>query len=92
MARTVEDAAIMLGALESPTPDPNDLATRTCTPPANRDYRPHLKRDGLKGARIGIPRAFFYEPFTIPGTPAPRGGLNPRRNPRLRWPEMPSPR
>ena len=77
MARTVEDAAIMLGALESPSPDPNDPATRTCMPPANRDYRPNLKRDGLKGARIGIPRAFYFDPFTIPGSSTPRGGLNP---------------
>jgi amidase len=76
MTKTVEDAAIMLGALESPAPDPNDPATRTCTPPANRDYRPFLKRDGLKGARIGIPRAFYYEPFAIPGTTTRRGGLN----------------
>jgi amidase len=76
MARTVEDAAIMLGALESPAPDPNDPATRTCTPPANRDYRPFLKRDGLKGARIGIPRAFYFDSFTVPGTTTPRGGLN----------------
>jgi amidase len=76
MARSVEDAAIMLGALESPQPDPNDAATRTCTPPANRDYRPHLKRDGLKGARIGIPRAYYYEPFTIPGSSRREGGLN----------------
>ena len=77
MARTVEDAAIFFGALESPAPDPNDAATRKCTPPANRDYRPFLRRDGLKGARIGIPRAFFYDAFTIPGTTTPRGGLNP---------------
>jgi len=77
MARTVEDAAIFLGALESAAPDPNDAATRTCTPPANRDYRPFLKVDGLKGARIGIPRAFWYDAFTIPGTTQPRGGLNP---------------
>jgi amidase len=76
MAKTVEDAAIMLGALESAAPDPNDPATRVCTPPANRDYRPHLKRDGLKGARIGIPRAFYFDPFTVPGTATPRGGLN----------------
>ena len=80
MARTVEDAAIMLGALESPSPDPDDPATRTCTPPANRDYRPFLKRDGLKGARIGIPRAFYFEPFTIPGTSTPRGGLSPAQS------------
>src|SRR5476649_56763 len=77
MTRTVEDAAIMLGALESAAPDPNDPATRICTPPANRDYRPNLKRDALKGARIGIPRAFYFEPFTVPGTTTPRGGLNP---------------
>jgi amidase len=77
MARTVEDAAIMLGALESPAPDPNDPATRICKPPANRDYRANLKRDALKGARIGIPRAFFYEPFTVPGTTVPRGGMSP---------------
>jgi amidase len=76
MTRTVEDAAIMLGALESPAPDANDPATRICTPPANRDYRPYLKRDALKGARIGIPRAFYFEPFTVPGTNMPRGGLN----------------
>lgn len=80
MTRTVEDAAIMLGAMESATPDPNDAATRTCTPPPNKDYRAHLKRDGLKGARIGIPRAFFYDPAAIPGSTTPRGGLNPAQS------------
>src|SRR5204863_4828700 len=54
MAKSVTDAAILLGALESPAPDPNDAATRTCQAPPNRDYTPFLKRDGLKGARIGI--------------------------------------
>ena len=77
MARTVTDAAILLGALESAVPDPNDPATRTCRAPANRDYTPHLKRDGLKGARIGIPRAFYYDRVTPPGETAARGGLNP---------------
>ena len=77
MSRTVEDAAIMLGAMESAAPDPNDPATRVCTPPPNRDYRPHLKRDALKGARIGIPRAFFFSQTTLPGSTQPRGGLNP---------------
>ena len=61
MAKTVTDAAIMLGAMESASPDPNDPATSMCTPPAGRDYTRFLKRDGLKGARIGIPRAYFYE-------------------------------
>jgi len=32
MTRTVADAAIMLGALEGASPDPNDAATTTCTP------------------------------------------------------------
>src|SRR5262245_17625712 len=67
MARTVADAAILLGAVESPSPDPNDAATRRCTPPPQRDYTPHLKRDGLRGARIGIPRAFYYDRLTPPG-------------------------
>jgi amidase len=61
MAKTVTDVAILLGALESPAPDPNDPATKTCTPPEGRDYTRFLKSDGLKGARIGIPRAFFYD-------------------------------
>jgi amidase len=76
MTRTVADAAIMLGAMEGTSPDPNDAATKTCTPPANNDYTPHLKRDGLKGARIGIPRAFFYDKVTPPGDKEARGGVN----------------
>jgi amidase len=75
MAKSVTDVAIMLGALESPAPDPNDPATKKCTPPAGRDYTPFLKPDGLRGARIGIPRAFFYDRATPPGK-EPRGGLN----------------
>jgi amidase len=77
MARTVSDAAILLGVLEGASPDPNDPATRRCTPPPNRDYTPYLRAGGLKGARIGIPRAFFYDRVTAPGTTEPRGGLNP---------------
>jgi amidase len=76
MARTVTDAAILLGALEGTAPDPNDAATKRCTPPANRDYTPFLKRDGLKGARIGIPGAFFVNRATPPGRTEPVGGLN----------------
>ncbi|HEX7138580.1 MAG TPA: amidase family protein [Vicinamibacterales bacterium] len=76
MARTVTDAAIMMGALESPSPDPNDPATRTCTPPPGRDYTKSLRADGLRGARIGIPRFFYYDRVTLPGESQPRGGLN----------------
>jgi amidase len=75
MARTVTDAAILLGALEGAAPDPNDPATSRCTPPAGRDYTRFLKPEGLKGARIGIPRAFFYDKVTPPGAKEPRGGL-----------------
>ena len=67
----------MLGVLESPAPDPNDRATRTCTPPPGRDYTKFLTAGGLKGARIGIPRAFYFDKITLPGQEQPRGGLNP---------------
>jgi amidase len=76
MAKWVSDAAILLGVLESGAADPNDAATTRCPPPANRDYTPHLKADALKGSRIGIPRAFYYDSATAPGASEPRGGLN----------------
>jgi amidase len=76
MARTVTDAAIMLGVLEGAAPDPNDGATKKCAPPPGRDYTRFLNAAGLKGARIGIPRASFYDRTTPPGATQPRGGLN----------------
>jgi amidase len=75
MARTVTDAAILLGVLEGESPDPNDPATDRCMPPPRGDYRQFLRRDGLKGARIGIPRAYYYDPVSVPGRP-PAGGLS----------------
>jgi amidase len=79
MTRTVTDAAIMLGALEGAAPDPNDAATSRCTPPPNRDYTLFLKADALKGARIGIPRAFYFDKVVAGGAAEPRGGLNPEQ-------------
>ena len=76
MTRTVADAAIMLGAMEGASPDPNDAATRTCTPPPGRDYTKFLNAGGLKGARIGVPRAFYLDRVTLPGETTPRGGVN----------------
>jgi amidase len=76
MARTVTDAAFLFGALEGAVPDPNDAATKTCTPPPGRDYTKFLRREGLRGARIGIPRAFFYSETKVPGRERPAGGLN----------------
>jgi len=75
MTKTVADAAILLGALESAAPDPKDPATRTCAPPPGRDYRRYLNAGGLQGARIGIPRAFYYDKIVAPGETEARGGL-----------------
>ena len=88
MAKFVADVAIMFGALESSQPDPNDPATQKCTPPPGRDYTRFLNAGGLKGARIGIPRAFYYDKITPPGPassgggrggPGNGGGLNPEQ-------------
>lgn len=78
MTRSVSDAAIMLSVLENATPDSNDAATKLCPLPAGRDYTKFLNPNGLKGARIGIPRAFFYDRSgpPAPGSTMPRGGLN----------------
>jgi amidase len=77
LARSVADAATMLGALEGPAPDPDDPATRACTPPRGRDYTRFLRADALKGARVGIPRAFFYDPIEPRGPRGRGGGLTP---------------
>src|SRR5207249_8781634 len=76
MAKSVADAAIMFGVLESASPDANDPATAKCTPPQGRDYTRFLNANGLKGARIGIPRALYYDKTTPPGAKDPQGGLN----------------
>jgi amidase len=77
MTRTVADAAILLGVLEGAAPDPNDAATKTCTAPPGHDYTKFLKAGALKGARIGIPRAFYYDSITLPGEAHERRGLTP---------------
>jgi amidase len=77
MTRTVTDAAILLGVLEGRAPDPTDAATGRCTPPPGHDYTAVLKADALKGARIGIPRAWFVDEITLPGDAKPSGGIPP---------------
>jgi amidase len=57
MARTVTDAAILLGALAGT--DAMDSATAASDAKAERDYRGCLDADGLRGARLGVARAFF---------------------------------
>ena len=58
MARTVEDAAILLGVLAGA--DPRDSATMDGSRPAPVDYRAALDPNGLRGARIGVARAKFF--------------------------------
>ena len=55
MARTVTDAAILLGALAGT--DPRDTATAVSDAKAERDYTRFLDADGLRGARLGVARA-----------------------------------
>jgi amidase len=54
MARTVADAAVLLGALAGA--DQRDPATRARGRRALRDYRPCLDPNGLRGARLGVAR------------------------------------
>ena len=54
MARTVEDLALLLGALTGT--DPHDPMTRAAARHAHRDYTRFLDPRGLKGARIGVAR------------------------------------
>ena len=58
MARTVTDAAILLGALTGV--DPSDSATGPSAGHSRSDYTTFLDADGLKGARIGIPRKRYF--------------------------------
>jgi amidase len=52
MARTVRDAAILLGALAGE--DPNDAVTSESRGKSATDYTKFLDADGLRGARIGV--------------------------------------
>ena len=55
LARTVRDAAIVLGVIAGF--DPNDPATAACLTPGNcfTDYTRFLKKNALVGARIAVP-------------------------------------
>jgi amidase len=57
MARTVTDAAILLGAMAGV--DPSDAATKESASKAQPDYTRFLDPNGLHGARIGVARKFF---------------------------------
>ena len=57
MARSVRDAALLLGAIAGP--DPRDPATAPSETRGLSDYTTFLDADGLRGARIGIQRSVF---------------------------------
>jgi len=60
MARTVADAAVLLGALEGTAPDSRDGATTRCPRVPQGNYSAYLDANALAGARIGVaPDAFF---------------------------------
>ncbi len=77
MAKYVTDAAIMLGALESAAPDPNDPATKACTPPPGRDYTKFLQRRRPEGRAHRHSARVLLRPDHAAGSRSPRGGLNP---------------
>ncbi|GAB4562544.1 MAG: amidase [Haliangiales bacterium] len=57
LARTVRDAAIVLGALTGV--DPDDPATAASDGQSHTDYTQFLNADALSGARIGVARNQF---------------------------------
>jgi amidase len=58
MARTVADAAALLGAMTGV--DAADAASRRSGPYASRDYTNPLDAGALKGARIGVARRQYF--------------------------------
>ena len=57
MARTVRDAAILLGVLAGV--DADDAATSASNGHVEADYTPYLDPRSLQGARIGVARNYF---------------------------------
>jgi amidase len=57
MARTVHDAALILGALTGV--DPRDEATNASRGHSVTDYTQFFDKDGLRGMRLGVARKFF---------------------------------
>ncbi len=58
LARTVADAALVLGALTGV--DPRDPATSESQGRFRTDYTAYLDPDGLRGTRIGVARAVYF--------------------------------
>ena len=58
LARTVRDAAIVLGVIAAP--DPEDPGSRPDPRGGPVDYTRFLDPDGLRRARIGVPRRVYF--------------------------------
>ncbi len=65
LARSVRDAAILLGLMAGP--DPADPASAAVGDRFIGDYSRFLDSDGLRGARLGIARRFFAESAPLNG-------------------------
>jgi len=72
-ARTVADAAILLGAMTGV--DTVDRATPASRRHARRDYTEFLSATGLEGARLGVPRAVFFERLAAAEAPVIEAAL-----------------
>ena len=62
MARTVHDAVLLLNAMLGN--DNQDAAMGTNIGRIHKDYTVFLDENGLQGARIGIPRDYYFEELT----------------------------
>ena len=61
LTRTVEDAAILLEAMVGI--DANDAVTRESSGKSTGNYKDFLKKEGLKGKRIGIEKKKYTNPL-----------------------------
>jgi amidase len=59
LARSVRDAAVLLGVMAGP--DPSDAASAAVGDRFEGNYLRFLDTDGLRGARLGIARRFFAD-------------------------------
>jgi amidase len=73
MARTVSDAAALLGVLAGV--DPRDRATRASRRHIAAHYTSFLDARGLSGARLGVPRVAFFDRLAPPERPVIEAAL-----------------
>jgi amidase len=66
MTRTVADAAAVFQVVALGDPDPDDPATAAVRGRPLPDYAAALRRDGLRGARVGVLPQAYLRPTTDP--------------------------